>query len=54
MLEEFQAHLEGETRRKDHMLDSLVRQKKILNDVNSGVEHLADKLSHLKAVRETK
>ena len=50
MLEDFEAHLDKETSRRDGLLDKFNRQSHILFDVKSGVEHLADKLSHLKAV----
>ena len=50
MLEDFEAHLDKETGRRDGLLDKFNRQSHILFDVKSGVEHLADKLSHLKAV----
>ncbi|XP_067940120.1 outer dynein arm-docking complex subunit 3-like [Watersipora subatra] len=49
MLEDFQDHLDKETKRRDDLLDKLSRQSHILFDVKSGVGHLADKLSHLKA-----
>ena len=50
MLEDFQGHLDKEANRRDDLSDKLNRQSHILFDVKSGVSHLADKLSHLKAV----
>lgn len=50
MLEDFESHLGKETGRRDGLLDKFNRQSHILFDVKSGVEHLADKLNHLKAV----
>lgn len=50
MLEDFQQHLADEDKRRDDLLDKLKRQSHILFDVKSGVEHLAEKVSHLKAV----
>jgi len=49
MLEDFESHLGKETGRRDGLLDKFNRQSHILFDVKSGVEHLADKLNHLKA-----
>jgi len=50
MLEEFESHLAKEAGRRDDYNEKMHRQSGILFDVKSGVEHLADKLSHLKAV----
>lgn len=50
MLEEFQAHLETEEERRDVAEDQLHKASKNLVSVKAGVEHLADKLYHLKAV----
>lgn len=50
MLEDFEGHSNKEAKRRDDLLDKFNRQSHILFDVKSGVEHLADKLSHLKAV----
>lgn len=49
MLEEFQNHLEGEEGRRDVADDKLHKASKNLVAVKAGVEHLADKLYHLKA-----
>ncbi|XP_070532404.1 outer dynein arm-docking complex subunit 3-like [Ptychodera flava] len=49
MLEEFQAHLDKEEDRRDEAFDKLDRSSKLLVSVKSGVEHLSDKLQHLKA-----
>lgn len=50
MLEEFESHLAAEeTRRKESQI-RLDKSSKILTDVKSGVEHLAEKLKNLKAV----
>ena len=50
MLEDFQTHLKKEEERRGDSQDKLDRSSKILVNVKSGVEHLADKLQHLKAV----
>lgn len=50
MLEEFQAHLSKEENRRDTADEQLQRASRILVQVKAGVEHLADKLHHLKAV----
>ncbi|XP_022084175.1 coiled-coil domain-containing protein 151-like [Acanthaster planci] len=49
MLEQFQAHLKNEEDRRTTSQDKLDKSSKILVNVKSGVEHLADKLQHLKA-----
>lgn len=49
MLEDFQSHLEKEEDRRDNAEEKLQRSSKILVSVKAGVEHLADKLHHLKA-----
>ncbi|KAL4219631.1 hypothetical protein ACF0H5_022203 [Mactra antiquata] len=49
MLEEFQSHLEKEEDRRDEAEDELHKASKNLVSVKAGVEHLADKLYHLKA-----
>lgn len=53
-MEEFQTHLEKEEERRDDNEDKLQRGSKILVDVKAGVEHLGDKLYHLKAVSSWK
>jgi len=50
MLEEFQGHLHGEESRRDNAEEHLHKASKNLVAVKAGVEHLADKLYHLKAV----
>lgn len=50
MLEEFQNHLAKEEKRRDDADEKLQRASRILVQVKAGVEHLADKLHHLKAV----
>lgn len=49
MLEEFQNHLEKEEDRRDIAEEQLHKASKNLVSVKAGVEHLADKLYHLKA-----
>ncbi|XP_025111800.1 coiled-coil domain-containing protein 151-like [Pomacea canaliculata] len=49
MLEEFQNHLAKEEKRRDDADEKLQRASRILVQVKAGVEHLADKLHHLKA-----
>lgn len=49
MLEDFQNHLDKEEERRDDDEERLQRSSKILVSVKAGVEHLADKLYHLKA-----
>ncbi|XP_035683994.1 coiled-coil domain-containing protein 151-like isoform X2 [Branchiostoma floridae] len=51
MLEEMQSHLDGEEARRDEAQDKLERASHILVSVKSGVEHLADKLQHIKAAK---
>jgi hypothetical protein len=50
MLEEFQNHLDKEEERRDTAEEQLHKASKNLVYVKAGVEHLADKLYHLKAV----
>ncbi|KAK6167857.1 hypothetical protein SNE40_021789 [Patella caerulea] len=49
MLEEYETHLQKEEARRDEADEKLQRSSKILVSVKAGVEHLADKLHHLKA-----
>lgn len=49
MLEEFQNHLQKEEDRRSHAEDNLNRNSNIMVSVKAGVEHLSDKLHHLKA-----
>ncbi|KAH9507494.1 hypothetical protein Btru_051293 [Bulinus truncatus] len=51
VLEEFEAHLAKEEERRDKADESLQRSSRILVQVKAGVEHLADKLHHLKATK---
>lgn len=50
MLEEFQAHLKTEATRREEGKGKTDKTSKILVNVKAGVEHLADKLQHIKAV----
>ena len=50
MLEEFESHLVAEEERCSGAHSTLDKSSKILVSVKAGVEHLADKLQHLKAV----
>ena len=50
MLEEFENHLKDEEKRRDEAQMKLEKSSRILLEVKSGVEHLAEKLKHLKAV----
>lgn len=49
MLEEFQSHLQKEEDRRSHAEDNLNGNSNIMVSVKAGVEHLSDKLHHLKA-----
>ncbi|XP_071821247.1 outer dynein arm-docking complex subunit 3-like [Apostichopus japonicus] len=49
MLEEFQAHLKTEATRREEGKGKTDKTSKILVNVKAGVEHLADKLQHIKA-----
>ncbi|XP_043940554.1 outer dynein arm-docking complex subunit 3 [Protopterus annectens] len=48
MLEELQSHLKQEEARRDKAKDNLDTTSKVLMSVKAGVEHLADKLQHVK------
>lgn len=50
-LEEFQSHLEEEKKMRDESNEKLERASQVLVSVKAGVEHLADKLQHLKTVK---
>jgi len=50
MLEDFQAHLQKEEARMDDSEERLQRNSNIMVSIKAGVDHLADKLHHLKAV----
>ncbi|XP_039269652.1 outer dynein arm-docking complex subunit 3-like [Styela clava] len=51
MLEEFEQHLMEEQQRRDDAAEKLERASGILVSVKAGVEHLADKLQHLKTMK---
>jgi len=50
-LEEFQTHLEEQKKLKDDSNKKLERASQVLVNVKAGVEHLADKLQHLKTTK---
>ena len=50
VLEDFEGHLSAEEQRRATAQVRLDKSSKILTDVKSGVEHLAEKLKNLKAV----
>ena len=49
-MEDFQKHLEEEENRNEEAEEKLMKASNSLVAVKAGVEHLADKLYHLKAV----
>lgn len=49
-LEEFEQHLKEQEERRDDAAAKLERASHVLVSVKAGVEHLADKLQHLKIV----
>jgi len=49
LLEEFETHLAEEEGRREAAQDRLDKSSRILTSAKSGVEHLAEKLKHLKA-----
>ncbi|XP_021339649.1 coiled-coil domain-containing protein 151-like, partial [Mizuhopecten yessoensis] len=49
MLEEFQGQLQKEQGRQEETEETLHRNSTIMVSVKAGVEHLTDKLHHLKA-----
>jgi len=51
MLEEFEQHLKEQEQRRDDAADKLERASHVLVSVKAGVEHLADKLQHLKTMK---
>ena len=53
VLEEFEQNLKEEEQRRDEASDKLERASNVLVGVKAGVEHLADKLLHLKIVSGT-
>jgi len=50
VLEEFEQKLKEEEQRRDDSAEKLERASNVLVSVKAGVEHLADKLLHLKIV----
>ena len=50
MLEDFQEDLRKEKQNRDEIEEKLDKLSKVLLQVKAGVDHLADKLSHLKTV----
>ena len=51
LLEEFETHLKDEEGRCDKAHNKLDKSSKILVDAKSGVDHLSEKLKHLKVVK---
>nr|CAB3228204.1 IC4 DC2-related axonemal dynein intermediate chain 4 [Phallusia mammillata] len=51
MLEEFEQHLKEQEVRRDEASEKLERASHVLVSVKAGVEHLADKLQHLKVTK---
>ncbi|XP_063787294.1 outer dynein arm-docking complex subunit 3 isoform X2 [Pseudophryne corroboree] len=51
VLEELQAHLQKEEKRKEKCKEELEKMSKILSTAKSGVEHLASKVQHIKVPR---
>ncbi|XP_041099409.1 coiled-coil domain-containing protein 151 isoform X1 [Polyodon spathula] len=51
MLEEFASHLREEEKRRDEARERLDRLSRVLSTVRAGVEHLRDKLQHVKIPR---
>ncbi|XP_075062796.1 outer dynein arm-docking complex subunit 3 isoform X2 [Mixophyes fleayi] len=51
VLEELQAHLQKEEKRKEKCKEELEKMSKILTTAKSGVEHLASKVQHIKVPR---
>ena len=49
-MEEFETHLAEEEKRRDESSEKLEKSSKILIDAKSGVDHLSEKLKHLKTV----
>lgn len=50
-MEEFETHLKDEEGRCDKAQTKVEKSSKILVDAKSGVDHLTEKLKHLKVVR---
>ncbi|XP_068130354.1 outer dynein arm-docking complex subunit 3 isoform X2 [Hyperolius riggenbachi] len=51
ILEELQAHLQKEEKRRDKAKEEMEKMSKILSAVKSGVDHLASKVQHIKVAR---
>ncbi|XP_072255622.1 outer dynein arm-docking complex subunit 3 isoform X2 [Pyxicephalus adspersus] len=51
VLEDLQAHLQKEEKRRDKVKDDLEKMSKILSTSKSGMEHLASKVQHIKVPR---
>ncbi len=51
MLEEFQGHLDDAKRKCAESESKTKSANKLLGQVNNGVEHLTEKMQHIKAVR---
>jgi hypothetical protein len=54
MLEEFESHLGDAKQKSSESEDKANRTSKLLAKVKNGVEHLSEKLQHIKAVRPMK
>ncbi len=52
MLEEFQGHLDDAKRKCAESESKTKSANKLLGQVNNGVEHLTEKMQHIKAVRK--
>lgn len=50
MLEDFQEELQNEKQNRNEVEEKLDKLSKVLLQVKAGVDHLADKLTHLKTV----
>uniref|UniRef100_A0A8C4TGE1 Outer dynein arm docking complex subunit 3 n=1 Tax=Erpetoichthys calabaricus TaxID=27687 RepID=A0A8C4TGE1_ERPCA len=51
MLEELAAHLQAEEKRRDDGKENVEKLTRILSNVRAGIEHLADKMQHVKIPR---
>ncbi|XP_039628641.1 coiled-coil domain-containing protein 151 isoform X2 [Polypterus senegalus] len=51
MLEELAAHLQAEEKRRDEGKENVEKLTRILSNVRAGIEHLADKMQHVKIPR---
>lgn len=52
MLEEFQGHLDDANKKCSESEAKAKSSTKLLGQVNNGVEHLTEKMQHIKAVRK--